>query len=173
MKTNGLKGLDCVFLKSTQICSSLFRMFRIKGTTKLSPQIIFVSDTKINKSTTNTLNCYFSKYIYIFAHQTNHLHIEKQVYCSSTVLSVGLIFCGNPKTSTLQVVWKEMIPKPSKVVSVKSFFSSVNVILQLASLNGFYSMQWLEDIFFYKSLLIHWGFFIRHIFALFKISDLK
>ena len=39
--------------------------------------IIFVPATKISKNTANFLNCYFWKWIYILAYQTQYVHMKK------------------------------------------------------------------------------------------------
>ena len=47
------------------------------------------------------------------------------------------------------------------------------LLVQLASMNVFYSMWWLEDITFCKSLLLTLCFFKRYTVAFFEINVLK
>ena len=64
-------------------------------------------------------------------------------------------------------VWKETTRKPLKVTAAKAAFPSVYGMLQLASINIFYSMWWLEGIAFHESLSLLWDFFKRYVAAFF------
>ena len=69
---------------------------------------------------------------------------------------------------------KETIHKPLKVAAANTLFFNVYVIgIQLASMNMFYSMWWLENITFHKILLLLWEFFNRPVVGFFEASVLK
>ena len=71
-------------------------------------------------------------------------------------------------------VRKETIHKPLKVAAANTLFFNVYVIgIQLALMNMFYSMWWLENITFHKSLLLLWEFFNRTVVGFFGASVLK
>ena len=46
------------------------------GVTKLQSRIILLSTSTIGEGATNILICYFSKQLYLSAHQTKYLHVE-------------------------------------------------------------------------------------------------
>ena len=137
-----------------------------------------MSTTKTDENTFSIFNYYFSKHIYTLAHQTYYLHIVFTLY---NQYSFGLIFSWNPKKShTDQVyhkffyfVWKETTAKPSKLATAQNFFSSVYFIVTACFHKCFLFHVITGRHCFYKSLLISWGFFNRHVLALFEASNWK
>ena len=57
--------------------SNCIELKHIKGATKTSRKIIFVSTTEIGENTTNILNYYVSNEIRTFAYQNKYLHAGK------------------------------------------------------------------------------------------------
>ena len=119
----------------------------------------------------NILSCYFSKYIYNLAHQTKYLHRENWIY-SGNVNCHGLLFPRNSgKAHTFQSILPVVfiLPETKTLTSIKTTFYPVSMLLvQLALMNIFYSMWWLE-----KSIVDIFFFLNHYVVAFFQISVLK
>ena len=106
-------------------------------------KIIFVSVTKINGSTTKTLNRYFSKYI--FADQTKCLHMVNLIYfsLSSICLVFSSLISHVKKTCTDKIVLQAFYSVGKQTIYHQKtqplkYFSAVGMLLaQLAWMNVF------------------------------------
>ena len=113
-----------------------------------------MSITKIGKIVINVWNYYFSKWIYIFVHQTKCLTRYKMklyLFC--------LFFSLKMQKSLMQTkvynkfffsVGKDTTHKPSEVMQQKTISLGYMLLGQLASIDTFYSMQRPEGIVFMR-----------------------
>ena len=127
-------------------------------------KVTFVSPTKTGENKTNILKLLFFLINLHFV-LLNQISPYRKLNLSLT-RSVYFVFLSVKMQKRLQqtkvyhtfsyFVWKETTRKPLKVTAAKAAFPSVYGMLQLASINVFYSMWWLEGIAFHESLSLLW-----------------
>ena len=121
-------------------------------------QKLFVSTTKIGKNTTNILKLLF---FVTFCHIKPNIYIQKTKFASHKQYLFLLLISRNEKkdfnwpkytTHFLTFSGKKRPTNLYKWHLQKPFPPMCMLLLQLASMNVFYSMWWLEDIAFHESL---------------------
>ena len=103
-------------------------------------------------------------------------------FTTHNLTSNGLVFSGNAEETntdqSIQLVFfllylKRRHSETFKIRSYKKTFLQCMLLVQLASINAFYTMWWLEGIIFCKSLSLMLCFFIRTVAAFFEMIVLK
>ena len=122
---------------------------KLKELRNYNHKLLIVSATKIGGNTTNIINCYFFSSIFTLWHTKLTINMQRNKSNSYNQYSLGLSSLEmqrvlQAKYTTRFFTLKETTPKPSKIVTAKSFFSSVYYMIIICYVKCF--MYKLEDI---------------------------